>query len=57
MTITLTLGEALERGIWEELCTLKGLNPWCLKEGLADRSDTVSLTAEEASSLRLLPSR
>lgn len=54
MKITITFGEILDRGRWDEFCELRGLNPWCLNEGRATRDEEATLTYEEAEKLGLL---
>lgn len=54
MIITITAGQALDKGIWDELCSLKGINVWALNEGLIDPNDEISLTEGEAISLGLI---
>lgn len=48
MTIICTLGHVMDHGDWIKFCDLKGINEWCLNEGLADGGETVELTEEEA---------
>lgn len=40
--------------IWEEVCELKGINPWAIAEGLMDKEDEITFTLEEAVSLGLV---
>jgi hypothetical protein len=49
----LTFGEISERGLWDEFCALKGINPWCMNEGLASKNELVTLTREEADEIGL----
>ena len=53
MSVMLTFREILDAGVWEEFCQLKGLNPWCLNEGLASSDETCILSAEDCQKLRL----
>jgi hypothetical protein len=48
MRIVVTLREVLYNGNWDKFCELKGLNPWCINEGLADGSEEYTLTVSEA---------
>lgn len=49
MKVTVTIGELFDRaGDVDSACEELGLNPWCLNEGLADSSDEISLTEEQA---------
>lgn len=54
MKITITFGEILDRGRWDEFCDLRGLNPWFLNEGRGSRDEETTLTHEEAEKLGLL---
>lgn len=54
MNISITFGEAMDRGIWLDLCDLKGINEWCVNEGCADGSEAVHLSVDEAQQLGLL---
>lgn len=56
MTITITAREAFDKGIWDDLCEMKGLNEWAVNEGLMDISETITLSEDEARALHLLPS-
>jgi hypothetical protein len=53
MKITLTLGEIMDKGLWDKFCELKEWNVWCVSEGLAEVSETVDLTMEECERLGL----
>ena len=48
VTVTLTLGEILERYDWDKFCEIRGINPWCINEGLADSEDEIKLVLMEA---------
>ena len=54
MKITTTFGEILHAGAWSEFCDLRGINPWCMNEGLADHETETELTLEEAKKIGLL---
>jgi len=47
MQIFLTFGEILQKYNWEKFCEMRGLNPYMIKEGLANSSDSIELTVEE----------
>lgn len=55
MRVILTAREIMDRGIWDEFCQLRGINPYGMKEGLMDSSDEFSFTEDEAVNLRILP--
>lgn len=55
MKIVITAGEALEKGIWLELCDLKGIKEWAINEGQMDHNEEITLTEEEAQALWLIP--
>ena len=54
MKIIITADEAMDKRIWEEICNLKGYNPWCVNEGLMDDDYEISLTEKEAVKLNLI---
>ena len=54
MKIILTAGEAINKGIWDKICELKGYNPWCVNEGLMDSDDEIKLTSKEAKKIGLI---
>jgi len=54
MKVIITAKEALDYGVWEELCDLKGIGAWALNEGLMDDDDKIELTLVEAEKLGLL---
>lgn len=47
MKVTITAREILDKGNWDAFCELKGLNPWCINEGLMDAGEEFSLTLAE----------
>lgn len=57
MEITITAREALNKGIWDDLCDLKGINVWAINEGMMDDTEEITLTEEEAKALGLHPSQ
>jgi hypothetical protein len=54
MKIIITAGEAIDIGIWEELCNIKGMWVFALNEGVIDNDHEVILTEEEASKLGII---
>lgn len=54
LNVVITAGEALDRGIWGGLCVIKGLNEWCMNEGLCDRGERFELTEAQAIELGLI---
>jgi hypothetical protein len=54
MKITITAHGALQRGIWDDLCDMKGWNVYAINEGLMDSDDEIELSAEEATKLGLI---
>jgi len=56
VTIKTTFGEILNQGNWDRFCDLKGINEWCINEGLANSDEKVELTIEEAKQVGILPS-
>ena len=54
MEIIITAQEALDRGLWDDLCKIKGINPYAITEGIMDRTTPISLNTEEAVKLRLI---
>lgn len=47
--IKITFGELYDRfDMSDEVCDILGLNPYCLREGLATESDTVNVTLAQA---------
>jgi len=54
MKIVITAEEALEKGIWGDLCDLRDWNVYIINEGLMDAEETIELTEYEATSLGLI---
>lgn len=54
LKITLTVDEIFDRGIWDEVCQMKGFNEWAVKEGLIDSDEPVTFTEKEAKQLGIL---
>jgi len=55
--VTITGREALDKGIWTQLCDLLGINEWAINEGLLDREEEIILTEDQARLLGLLPKK
>lgn len=55
MKIVVTLGELNDHLAWDEFCAEAGLSPWCMNEGLADSSEEIELTEDQARRFGLLP--
>ena len=54
MKLIITAEEAMDKGIWDEICDIKGYNPWCVNEGLMDEKEEITLTKDQARKLRLI---
>lgn len=54
MELNLTVKEVVDRGIWEEVCKLKGINEYVLNEGLMDSEDVITLNENEAKKLNII---
>ena len=55
MKIIITANEAMDLGIWDNLCKVKGINVWAVSEGLMNSDDEVTLSKEEAVELGVYP--
>ena len=55
--IIITADEAIELGIWEDLCRIKGINEYAVNEGMITGSDEISLNGEEAAELGIHPTK
>lgn len=53
MEISITFGEILDKGCWDNFCNLKGYNIWMIAEGLADREEVVTLSIDECKKIGL----
>lgn len=54
MKITLTAREILDKGIWDEFCEMRGINPWAMNEGQMDSSEEFTFTEKESKKLGLI---
>jgi len=54
LKIIITAREALDKGIWDALCDLKGIKVWAINEGMMDDTEEITLTEEEAETLGLI---
>jgi len=54
MKVKVTVRELMDKGVWDEVCELLGLNPWCVNEGLMDSSEEIELTETQAKQMGLL---
>ena len=48
-----TAKELMDKYKWDEVCNLKGINPWCINEGLMDSSYEISFNEEECREIGL----
>ena len=55
MRITVTFGEIMDAGLWEEFCELKGIDVYCVAHGLAETDTERSVSKLEAQVLGLIP--
>lgn len=55
MKVIITAQEALDKGIWEEVCEITGYDLYAVAEGMDENTEIV-LTEEQAKSLGLLKS-
>lgn len=54
MNVQITAHEAIERGIWDQVCEMKGLNEWAVNEGMMDGDELLTFTEKEAKQLGLI---
>ena len=54
MKIIITAGEAIERGVWGDICDVRGYDRQAIHEGKADSTTEIILTIEEAKDLGLI---
>ncbi len=52
--VSISAGELMRRGMWEDVCDELGINPWAVNEGRMDSEDLVALTEEQATRVGLL---
>ena len=52
--IFVSANDLIENGLWDDVCSLLGLNPWCVNEGLMSGDEEIELTAEQAQGLGIL---
>ena len=57
LKVTLTANEAIDKGLWDEICEMKGWNPWIVNEGRMDGEEEITLTPEQARKLGILRKR
>lgn len=53
ITVTLTADEAIDLGIWDKLCAMKGISIWAINEGTVSSDQDFFLTKEETFDLGL----
>ena len=44
MIVTLTAEKILAIGAWDEVCDVKGWNPWCINEGRMTSDEQVKIS-------------
>jgi len=57
MKIIITANEAIDLGIWEDVCRIKGINEWVVNEGMMNGTDEITLSEKEAVELHLYPQK
>lgn len=57
MNVQLTPEEAMERGLWDKICDMKGWDPFVVKEGLMQSYEVFDLREDQAEELGLIPPR
>jgi len=54
MKIIITANEAIDLGIWDNICTIKGINPFAVNEGMISGDDEITLNEKEAAEFKLV---
>ena len=54
MKIIITAGEAIDMGIWEKLCDMKGISIYTINEGVMGGNEEIVLTKEQAIELGII---
>lgn len=54
MRIIVTAEELIDKGVWEEFCEKKGIEPYAVSEGLIGSDEEWTLTEKEAKDLGLI---
>lgn len=57
MKIVITVDEAIDLGIWESFCKMRGISEWALNEGLMNLNEEITLSKQEAVDLGIYPIR
>jgi hypothetical protein len=52
--IKITANEAIDMGIWDQLCSIRDINVWSVSEGLINGDHEMILTKEEGKQLGIL---
>ncbi len=55
MKIITTANEAIDLGIWDNLCKMREINVWAVNEGLMDGDEEILLDEKEAVELGIYP--
>lgn len=53
MKITITAGELIDKGVWDEFCNLFGISVWAVNEGRMSSDEEFTLTLEQARKIGL----
>lgn len=54
MEIKLTIKEIMNKGIWEDVCKLKGIVEYGANEGIIDSEEEITFSEEEAKNLDII---
>ena len=54
MNIIITAREAMDNGVWDDICEIKGYNRWAIHEGLMDDTEKITITIQEAERMGLI---
>ena len=54
MKIIITANEAIDLGIWDNICAIKGINRFAVNEGMISGDDEITLNEKEAVEFKLV---
>ena len=54
MKIVITANEAIDMGIFEEVCDMKGISVWVVNEGMMESDEEIVFTKDQAIELGII---
>ncbi len=51
MDVSMTVREIVDKGLWDWVCEVEGINPWARNEGLITEDEVITFTGDNVHKL------